>query len=406
MAKKKTDEKPYKLGTRVKPWGEGNKTKTITFIVTEDCNFRCTYCYLVGKNSANKMSFDIAQKSVDYILDHPEHFSESQVIWEFIGGEPFLEIELIDRISDYIKIESYKKRSDWFENHMFNFSSNGSLYSEAPVQAYIEKNKEHLSIGISIDGNKAKHDQSRIYADGNGTYDDVVKNLPLWQKQFPTQGTKATFGREDLKYLKDSVLHLWELGIKQVAANVLFEDVWEIGDDKLLEEQLKQLADEVIEQKLWKEYNCTFFSETIGQPLRKDQLTTNWCGAGKMLAVGTDGTFYPCVRFAPYSSSSGKARPVGNIYDGIDSDRLRPFLSLTYFAQSSKECIECEVASGCAWCQGFNLDAAATDTVFRRATFICKMHKARCRANEYYWKKLKAVEKIERQALSPEGGKR
>jgi uncharacterized protein len=46
------------------------------------------------------------------------------------------------------------------------------------------------------------------------------------------------------------------------------------------------------------------------------------------------------------------------------------------------------VASGCAWCQGENYDAAATPTVYQRATAICKMHKARVRANNYYWNKL------------------
>ena len=47
-----------------------------------------------------------------------------------------------------------------------------------------------------------------------------------------------------------------------------------------------------------------------------------------------------------------------------------------------------EVARGCAWCQGENYDAAETDTVFQRSTAICKMHKARVRANNYYWNKL------------------
>lgn len=28
---------------------------------------------------------------------------EESVIWDFIGGEPFLEIDLIDRICDYLK---------------------------------------------------------------------------------------------------------------------------------------------------------------------------------------------------------------------------------------------------------------------------------------------------------------
>ena len=46
------------------------------------------------------------------------------------------------------------------------------------------------------------------------------------------------------------------------------------------------------------------------------------------------------------------------------------------------------MAAGCAWCQGENYDAAETDTIYQRATAICRMHKARVRANNYYWNRL------------------
>ena len=111
-------------------------------------------------------------------------------------------------------------------------------------------------------------------------------------------------------------------------------------------------------------------------------------GAGKMLAIDAAGNFYPCTRFAQYSLREKKARIVGNIRDGIDHNSLRPFLSLNRSIQSKQECVDCEVASGCAWCQGENYDAADTPTVFQRSIASCKMHKARVRANNYYWNKL------------------
>ena len=114
----------------------------------------------------------------------------------------------------------------------------------------------------------------------------------------------------------------------------------------------------------------------------------NWCGAGRMLSVDSQGFFYPCTRFAQYSLRDKKARIVGDIFNGIDKNKLRPFLTLDICAQSPLKCIECEVAEGCAWCQGENYDAADTDTIFQRSTAICKMHKARVRANNYYWNKL------------------
>ena len=77
--------------------------KNITFIVTKDCQLACRYCYLVGKNEKERMSWDVAKKAIDYILDHENDMREESVVWDFIGGEPFLEIDLIDRICDYLK---------------------------------------------------------------------------------------------------------------------------------------------------------------------------------------------------------------------------------------------------------------------------------------------------------------
>lgn len=376
-----------------KSWQSGT-AKNITFIVTKDCQLACKYCYLVGKNSKERMPFEIAKQAIDYILSHEDDFKEASVIWDFIGGEPFLEIDLIDRICDYIKSELFRLNHHWFNSYRFSFSTNGINYHSEKVQAFIKKNISHLSIGITIDGTEKKHDLNRIYKQepGNivdrGSYKDVVRNIPLWLEQFPSGGTKVTISSADIPYIKESVLHLYSLGIHEVNINVVFEDVWEDGDDKKFEEQLMLLADAIIDKGLYKENTCSFYSEGIGKPMDNVMENQNWCGAGQMLAIDASGNFYPCTRFAAYSLREKRPIIIGNIRDGINKNFLRPFLTLDRLTQSPKECIECEVASGCAWCQGENYDAADTPTIYQRATAICKMHKARVRANNYYWNKL------------------
>lgn len=372
-----------------KIWQDG-RSKNITFIVTKDCQLACKYCYLVGKNEKERMSWQIAKSAIDYILSHENDFKEASVIWDFIGGEPFLEVDLIDKICDYIKTEMYRLGHHWFDSYRFSFSTNGINYDSDKVQKFIAKNKSHLSIGITIDGTKRKHDLNRIWkGEGErGSYEDVVRNIPLWLEQFPGGATKVTISSADIPYIKESVLHLYSLGIHEVNINAVFEDVWKDEDDKLFEQQLIELADAIIDGDYYKDFACSFFSETIGKPLDPETENQNWCGAGKMLSVDAAGNFYPCTRFAAYSLRSKKPVIIGNINDGIDTDLLRPFLALDRLSQSPRECIECEVASGCAWCQGENYDAADTPTIYQRATAICKMHKARVRANNYYWNKL------------------
>lgn len=378
----------------VEQW-ESGQAKSITFIVTKDCQLACKYCYLVGKNSNERMSWDVAKKAIDYILSNEQRFKEQSVIWDFIGGEPFLEIHLIDKICDYIKLKMYELNHHWFNSYRFSFSTNGLNYHENAVQRFVAKNLRHLSIGITIDGTKIKHDLNRVYrSNGKGSYDDVVKNIPLWLSQFPDGGTKVTISSSDIPYIYESVIHLFSLGIRDVSINCVFENVWKDNDDRIFEEQLVKLADYIIEHHLYEGYSCSFFSKNIGKPLDAVSDNQNWCGAGKMLAVDAAGNFYPCTRFAQYSLREKSARIVGNIYDGIDSNKLRPFLTLDRVTQSEDKCVTCEVASGCAWCQGENYDSADSATIYQRSTAICKMHKARVRANNYYWNKLRQKEKL------------
>ncbi len=391
----------YVFGKNPRNWGEA-VAKNVTLIVTEDCQLRCRYCYLHGKNHKNRMSFDIARRTVDYLIRERQIFPEESVIWDFIGGEPFLEIELIDKVSAYIMRRMYEEAHPWFDSYRFSFSTNGILYGDPRVQKYIEKNKSHISIGLTIDGTQRKHDMQRVYPDGRGSYADVVRNVPLWLAQFPDSGSKVTVAHNDLPYIYESILHLWDLGIKNVYINVVFENVWQEGDDAILEEQLVMLADHVLSNRLFSVANASFFSDSIGQPLDCVLDNRNWCGAGRMLGVDHAGNFYPCIRFAPYSMAKQKPRSIGNCFEGVDLNKLRPFITLDRVTQSPPECITCEVARGCAWCQGLNYDEADSDTIFQRAVFICKMHKARVRANKYYWERFNKLSDAERMPLNVE----
>ena len=157
----------YKIGKEPPQWSD--EAQTITFIVTEDCNLRCKYCYITHKSSNKKMKFETAKKFIDYILTADIRFSDSVII-EFFGGEPMLEMQLVDRISDYFKIRAFELNHKWAWNYRFNFATNGVNYSSTEVQAYIKKNYGKVSIGISIDGIKEKHDLNRVFPDGSGSY--------------------------------------------------------------------------------------------------------------------------------------------------------------------------------------------------------------------------------------------
>ncbi|MEO3947779.1 radical SAM peptide maturase, CXXX-repeat target family [Gorillibacterium sp. CAU 1737] len=381
--------------TRTPEWGGGN-TQSIDFIVTEDCNLRCKYCYICHKKADKVMSFEVAKTFIDYLFSDT-FTKEPGVILGFIGGEPFLEVELIDQIMDYYKMKAYDSGHEWWWNYRISITTNGVNYASPEVQRFIQKNQDKLSITITIDGTREKHDMQRVFPNGSGSYDIIEQNMPLYLSQF-SGTTKVTFAHSDLPLLKDSILHLWNIGIKDVSANVVFEDVWHDGDDVIFESQLKELADCIIEQELYVDNYVTLFDDMIGKPLAAEQLNRPVCGAGRMVALGPTGKIYPCLRYKDYSLESDKEEiTIGDVERGIDFDKVIRFRVSTYPMQCDEECLHCEIALGCMFCQGQSYDSADTPTNFQRSKAICKMHKARVRANNYYFNRLYNEKNIERE---------
>ena len=381
------------MGTSPVSWGANKKIKYITFSVTDECNLRCSYCYFSHKTDKNVMSFETAQKAVDDILGSSGYLAYDGVVWEFIGGEPTLEMDLIDTISDYIVYRMYSLKHKWFFCYHFMIGTNGILYKSSSLQKYIKKHGANLYVAITIDGTKEKHDLSRKRKDGTGSYNDVIKSIPLWMKQFRAFTTKATFSHDDLPYLKDSIIHLWHLGIRNVSANVVFEDVWKPGDTELFKDQLYQLADYIIEKDLWNDCSVRFFDPINGTPIDDYQTRINYCGSGKMLAISTNGDYYPCVRFMPSAMNNHVFYKIGDAEHGINPDRLRSFSTLSLKNQSDKKCLECDVGGGCSWCSGLNFDCSTIGTLFERKTFTCEIHKATVEVNKYLWRKYEIIKK-------------
>lgn len=93
----------YLMGDSLKPW-KGGVAQSITFVITQDCNLRCKYCYMTSKNQENIMSYETGKRAIDYFLTNSNLFTADAVVLEFIGGEPLLEIDLMDRLTDYFKL--------------------------------------------------------------------------------------------------------------------------------------------------------------------------------------------------------------------------------------------------------------------------------------------------------------
>ena len=371
-------------------------TKNVTFQVTEDCNLRCSYCYQ-GAKTSKKMSFETAKAIMDMLLAADERTCKyitttkiTGVVFDFIGGEPFLEVELIDKIMDYFVERAFLMEHPLANKYMISISTNGTLYFTPEVQRFIAKWHRHLSLSISIDGNKKLHDACRVFPDGSGSYDIAIAAAKDYMERYGKIGSKMTISPDNVMYLADAVRELLANGYREIYLNCVYEVGWTEKHAKILYEQLKMLADEVVEME--EQPMLSIFQQYIGQPMPESD-NRNWCGGtGCMLAFDADGCAYPCLRYMA-SSLAGAQEPyaIGDLNHGImntpEHERRVDLLGkITRRSQSTDECWNCPIASGCSWCSAYNYQVYGTPD--KRVTYICIMHKARVLATSYYWNTL------------------
>ena len=373
--------------------------KTITFQVTEACNLRCTYCYQINKSPA-VLSLETAKEFIDLLIE--SSYDENNKLWigttsgivmEFIGGEPLLEIELVDQIVDYFRVRLIQENHPWVHYNAISFISNGVKYFDDKVQAFLNKNKDIVSFAISLDGNKELHDSCRVFPDGSGSYDLAVAGCKHYMENYnPNMYTKMTFAPENISSTYDAFVNLVSLGYKYIHANPVYEDVWCLDDAKLYYKELKRVADFLIEDDRYKDVQTAIFNNESFCPCDpKDN--QNYCGStGCMVSVDYNGFIYPCVRFM--KSSLGKnVEPfiIGDVKHGIGvlpehKEKIDILDSITRMSQSSEKCNNCQIGAGCGWCTAYNYQVTGTPN--KRLETICEMHQARSLANVYFWNKI------------------
>ena len=388
-----------KAQTLIEGTSEKELLKTITFQLTDGCNLRCTYCYQINKGSRT-MTFETAKQFFDMLVEdsykddtYVSLKTTPGVVIEFIGGEPLLEIDLIDQITDYVRWKLISENHPWANKVMFSMISNGVLYFDPKVQAYLAKNKDYISFGISLDGCRDLHDMCRVFPDGTGSYDLAEAGCKHYMKNYdPHMLTKMTVAPENITWVFDAFKNLYKLGYRIIHANCVYEKGWTIDHAKILYQQLKQVADYILEHDIEEGLYFRMLDKDECGPL-KDDNDQNYCGStGCMLACDPDGIICPCIRFM--KSSLGEEIgdfALGTLKDGIGileehKENINTLNSITRTSQSTDECLNCPIAKGCGWCTAYNYQETGDPN--KRCTYICWMHRAKSLAIAYYWNKV------------------
>lgn len=378
---------------------------SITFQVTDDCCLNCTYCYQHKKGN-HKLDFETAKKGIDKILSGDpsvtariDSYNTNGVVFEFIGGEPFLEIELIDQITDYLVSEMIRLNHPWATKHVFSISTNGILYFDPRVQEYIKKHFWNLSLSISIDGNQQLHDACRKFPDGSGSYNRAIEAAKHYMKNYNGKiGSKMTLSPFNIQYTYEAIVGLIDQGYTKINCNCVYEEGWELQHATILYYELKKVIDYLFKHHLEDKIFISIIHNKTGEKHSNEE---NFCGSSAhMIAINHSGNFYPCLRFMEDSlNDKVESYVIGDVNNGIGQDeitkkRLQDLTAITWTSQSSEKCNNCLISQGCGWCTAYNYEK--TGSVNKRVTFNCIMHQAEVLASSYFYNLFYSTRSIDR----------
>ncbi len=113
----------------------------LTFIVTDECNFNCSYC--MQKKEKKTITYNIIRKAVDFF--YPFLKSSDKILIGFYGGEPLL---AFDKIKYTVLLIKEKNKIE-NKNIGFTLTTNGSLLTGEMLEFF---NTHGFALQLSFDG--------------------------------------------------------------------------------------------------------------------------------------------------------------------------------------------------------------------------------------------------------------
>lgn len=154
-----------------------NKALSLMILPTEQCNFRCRYCYEEFRKG--KMSEELQSSIVKFIQKNIQHYTGLNVSW--FGGEPLEALDVIENLSNkFIKICNVAKKT-------YSSSMTTNAYNLSLETFKLLHSLNVFYYQITLDGPKETHDNQRPHVEGYGTFDRIISNLLSIKENMKTQ---------------------------------------------------------------------------------------------------------------------------------------------------------------------------------------------------------------------------
>lgn len=291
---------------------------SIVLLPTFSCNFKCPYCY-----ENNLPPITITEEVIEGIYSFIKKKNQNNIDLCWHGGEPLI---AFDKMLSFLnKIRNDKSLS--LRSH--SMVTNAFLLDERKCKILSDYNLNKIQ--ITVDGNKAYHNKSRIHKSGIPTYDIIMNNIENVFRYMPdchviVRVNLHSENKDTFPLLYKEMKERW--GDQNYSINVAF--VNDVNNSC----KVACLADKgkiSFVRSLYEQYGINDIDVST-------QPQIGGCAASciNSYVIGPSGEIYKC-----WVDVGKKEKVVSNVFDGKLANYILPTYTVGSDMFSDKRCKDC-----------------------------------------------------------------
>jgi uncharacterized protein len=315
---------------------------SITLMVAQHCNLRCTYCYGVAGEYGSPGMLEHAAAAAA-LHDFLTRAGPPERNVNFFGGEPLLAFHEIQKLV----LHALRLGVTYDRAVSFTMTTNATLATDE-IACWLSQHG--FSVVVSIDGDPAMHGRNRPDASGRSSWDAVARGsrqlLQLLGPERVRARSTLTAGYPEIQSMVET---LKEIGFTNIHLGAVEPTstgtigAWTQHDY----ERFHKTTSEVVSPEHWIDGPRLAWDplkDTLGL-LATGRRRERACGVGNSaLAVSSDGHKYPCHRYV--GDARFRLDDVGNGLAGAANGLA------AYEEQRALALVECQSCYVKAFCAG------------------------------------------------------
>lgn len=338
----------------------GSRVRWLRLNTAVDCNLACTYCHGINEMkpcAESRMPVETALRAVhlfcNLLLEHDVKFMQIR----YFGGEPLLNRRAV--LSSMALAQELSVQHGLHLSVLLN--TNATLITPRLAQE-LATHRDHLTAIVSLDGPLTAHNSARIYRNGRGSFDSVLRGLDILQQANIRTNISATFGDHNQDQLRSLVDLLLDRDIHYMGLDPI--RMVTKSDDPM------RLAEALLDVVAYGEsmgFEIGGMWKGVIDRLEHGSFGAFCGGSGTELSVLPSGEIYPCqsqpVLLGTLNDLESRALFAGDAYRYV-SGRV---------AGNLPDCQGCEIEGLCAG--GCAADACAMSGNLYGRTQFCEFNK-------------------------------